>query len=393
MSDAANHLPLLVSRPGRILVADDEKPNRRLIGNILAAQGHEVFMADDGQQALDKAFALLPDVVLLDVGMPNLDGFEVCRRLKADLRTAPIPILIVTALRDRADRLTGMQAGANDFLTKPIDAEEIRLRVKNAVQTKHLYDRVREDLAKLREMETLQENLTHMIVHDLRSPLTVISGTYDVIFREKDRLSPTQFELFTLGRECCVELIEMVRSLLDISRMEVGQMPISRTPCDLREIARDAADAVAVLAREKKLILAVGGDSASGLMDRDLIFRVLVNLLGNAIKFSPEGETIAVQVSSTEQAVRVAVKDQGRGIPAEYHGKIFEKFGQVDPYQQQEIRKHSSGLGLAFCKLAVEAHGGRIGVESEVGQGSTFWFTIPAGEVASPQAQSAREGK
>ena len=384
MNDTNKQAPMSRPRPGRILVADDELPNRRLIGGILERQGHLVITAEDGQQALDQAFATLPDAILLDVSMPKLDGFEVCRQLKADPRTAAIPILIVTARRGRVDRITGMQAGADDFLNKPIDAEEIRLRVRNAVHAKQLYDRVQQDLARMRELEALQDNLTHMIVHDLRTPLTIISGTYDVILREKERFNPAQLELLALGRDCCVELIEMVRSLLDINRMENGQMPISRTPYSLRAIAQEAAESVAVLSREKKLSIPVSGEAAEGLLDREILHRVLVNLLGNAIKFSPAGTAIAVRVSSAAEVLRVEVQDQGCGIPPEYHRLIFEKFGQVDPRQQREIRKHSSGLGLAFCKLAMEAHGGRIGVVSAVGQGSTFWFTIPAGTTSAP---------
>lgn len=406
MNTNDEHFPLVETRRGRILVVDDEEKNRILLRDLLEVQGYEVTLAEDGEQALEKAFATSPDVVLLDIMMPGLNGYDVCRRLRQDSRTSHLPILMITALRERSDRLEGIQAGANDFLTKPIDAEEIRLRVKNAVYANRLYDKVLEDNIRLKELELLRDNLTNMIVHDMRSPLQVVSGSCEIISSELDRLSPRQKELLTMGQCACNNLTEMVRSLLDICRIEAGKMPINRTPCDLLEIAQKAAASVAVLARQKKVVIQVGGDSTSSGMDRDIIHRVFVNLLGNALKFSPIGGTVQVDISSTLESVRASVKDQGPGIPPEYHKKIFEKFGQVE--SRKEGQMHSTGLGLTFCKLAVEAHGGHIGVESpstglppspggfrlrkdaspgqageasragEVGKGSTFWFTMPA---------------
>ena len=363
---------------GRILVVDDEEMNRRLLRDILESQGYQVTLAEDGQQALDMVFAAPPDVVLLDIMMPKVDGYEVCKQLRQDARTAHLPIQIITALKDHAEMLKGIRAGANDFLTKPIDAEEIRLRVKNAVLAKHLYDKVQEALVKLRELELLRDNLTNMIVHDMRSPLTVISGSFEIIMQEQDRLSPPQNEFAAMGQDSCRQLIEMVTSLLDVGRLEAGEMPLSRVACDIREIARTAVEAVAVLGRERKLTLRVTGESANAHVDRDITQRVFVNLLGNAIKFSPDDGCIEIEISSTGQAVRVAVTDQGPGIPPEYHQRIFDKFGQVEA--RKKHKKYSTGLGLTFCKLAVEAHGGQIGVESAVGAGSTFWFSLPIGQ-------------
>ncbi len=363
---------------GRILLADDEEKNRRLLRDILESEGYHVTLAEDGQQALDKVFAEPPDVVLLDIMMPKVDGYAVCTQLRKVSRTAYLPILIITALKDRDDMLKGIRAGANDFLTKPIDAEEIRLRVKNAVLAKHLYDQVQEALVKLRGLEMLRDNLTHMIVHDMRSPLMVVSGSFEVITHEQDRLSPTQKKFVTMGQNAGRELIEMVTTLLDVSRMEGGTMPLSRVSCDIREMARIAVKSVAVLGQQNQLTLRVTGDSAHADVDCDITHRVFVNLLGNAIKFSPEGGTIGIGISATGQAVRVTVTDQGPGIPPEYHQAIFDKFEQVE--SRKKNRKYSTGLGLAFCKLAVEAHGGQIGVESEVGAGSTFWFSLPPPE-------------
>ncbi len=376
MSNSDAIIPTVDGRVGRILVADDEAKNRELLRDILEAQGHQVTLAEDGQQALECVLAAAPDVVLLDVMMPKIDGYEVCAQLRKDSRTAHLPILMVTALHDRADRLKGIQAGANDFLTKPIDAEEIRLRVKNALHAKRLYDRVQDDFVQLKALENMRDNLTHMIIHDMRSHLMVVSGSYEIILKEKDRLSQTQHQFITMGQNASCDLIEMVSSLLDVSRFEAGQMPLDLVSSDIRDIARVAVASVAVLAQEKALTIQVGGDGASRVVDRDILRRVFVNLLGNAVKFSPEGGIIRVDVSSVGETVRVTVTDHGHGIPPAYHKKIFEKFGQAE--DRKNNTKYSTGLGLTFCKLAVEAHGGHIGVKSLVGKGSTFWFELPA---------------
>ena len=149
--------------PGHVLVVDDEPANRELLSDLLQARGHRVTQATDGTDALQKAATSLPDVVLLDIMMPGMDGFEVCRQLKADPRTAPIPVLIVTAMAERSDRIKGVAAGADDFLTKPIDREELVLRVRNALYRKHLYDELANKYAELKAMAELRNSLTNMI--------------------------------------------------------------------------------------------------------------------------------------------------------------------------------------------------------------------------------------
>ena len=364
---------------GRIMVVDDEEKNRRLLADLLSVDGYTVQAAADGMEALQLVNGFKPETILLDIMMPKLDGVEVCRRLKADPLTASIPILLVTALHDRDDRLKGIQAGADDFLTKPIDQEEIRLRVKNAVFIKRLYDKGQDDYARLRELETLRDNLTNMIVHDMRSPLMVMMFSFEALLADEKQFSPDkQKAAARMGQTSCNSLVEMVTSLLDISRMEAGQMPLNRVPCDILEIARAAVDSVSVLARENALTLRVTGDPAGVVVDRDVIQRVFVNLIGNAINFSPKGGTIGIEISAAGETARAAITDQGPGIPPEYHRHIFEKFGQVK--SRMENKKYSTGLGLTFCKLAVEAHGGEIGVASQAGRGSTFTFSIPKGK-------------
>jgi two-component system sensor histidine kinase/response regulator len=365
----------VIVEPGKVLVVDDEERNRRMLRDILEAQGHVVTLAEDGDQALAAAFADCPDVILLDVMMPVLDGFEVCRRLRGDPRTVHVPVLIVTALHDRHSMLTGIRAGANDFLSKPIDAEELRLRVANAIVAKHLYDTVQQDCIRLEALQALRDNLTAMIVHDMRSPLLAVSTCLQMLADRSGGAGTPDADIRALAQQSCQEVVDMVNSLLDVSRMEAGQMPLDLTRCDIQAIAASAVESVTSLARKKSVSIDLSGDSAAVVVDRDILRRVLVNLLGNAIHFSGEGDPISVRISATATSARVTVTDRGPGIPAEHRHRIFEKFGQIEP--RKPGLKHSTGLGLTFCKLAVETHGGRIGVESQVGQGSTFWLTLP----------------
>ena len=195
-----------------------------------------------------------------------------------------------------------------------------------------------------------------------------------------DRGTKGNLEFLGLGRQSCQELVDMVNSLLDVSRMEAGQMPLNRAAWDIRTIAISAVDSVHSLARQKALTIDLGGDSAEAVVDRDILHRVLVNLLGNAIQFSPDREAIVVRITSTPTNVRVTVTDRGPGIPPEHHQRIFEKFGQVGS-RKTEFRR-STGLGLTFCRLAVAAHGGQIGVESEVGHGQHVLGRTP--EILAP---------
>jgi signal transduction histidine kinase len=364
-----------------IMVVDDTPANLKLLEGMLRGLGYRVLEFPHGAMALKAAARNPPDLILLDIILPGMDGFEVCRRLKADESLKDIPVLFISALDGTDDKIKGFAAGGLDYVTKPFQEEEVLARVKTHLELRRQQLRIevqnrqlQESHDRLRQLEELRDNLVHLIVHDMRSPLMVISGACEMIGLEKGRLSPPQQQFAIMGQNSCRQLIEMVSSLLDISRLETEQMPLKRVVCDLRDIAAASAESVAILAQKKKLTIQVNGEPSHASVDRDIMHRVLINLLGNAIKFSPEGGSIGVTISSTEDTVRAAVTDQGDGIPPEYHQRIFEKFGQVE--SRKEGKRLSTGLGLTFCKLAVEAHGGQIGVDSEPGKGSTFWLSL-----------------
>jgi signal transduction histidine kinase len=357
-----------------VLVVDDEAANRSLFATMLESDGHEAVLAADGHQALSAAAEAAPDVVLLDVMMPELNGYEVCRRLKADPETAAIPVIMLTGLSQRDSRLEGIRAGANDFLNKPVDLTELRLRVRNAIHSKRLYDEVRAGYARLEKLEALREDLTGMIVHDMRSPLMGISGFLELLqMQTKDVLPEEDYEFLGRALESSHQLMEMVNSLLDVSRLESGEMPLCCGGHDLAHLARAAVESLGSLTWNGRVEVEASGP-VYAFCDEQLVQRVIANLVGNGVKFSPKDRPVRVRISGGGERATVSVADDGPGIPAEFHERIFEKFGQVDPCGR---RLRSSGLGLAFCKLAVEAHGGEISLRSAPGEGSEFRMDIP----------------
>jgi len=367
-----------MNQTGRVLVVDDEESNRELLRVILEAQGHRVFVAVNGIEGLERVVEDRPDVVLLDVLMPKMNGNDVCRQLKGSPQTASIPVILISGLRTREDMLKGIESGANDFLSKPVDTRDVVLRVRNAIYTKRLFDQLEESYHRLRELEALRDNLTHMIVHDLRNPLTGIKASIQLMqlrMPMHNKLDPGTVENLDLALKLTNTLAAMIESLLDISKLEAGKMSLNLRPGDLRTVVQEALQALGSTEEHERVILEESSEAVGASFDRDLIQRVIANLVGNALKFTPEQEKIGITVKREGDQAQVAVTDTGPGIPPEYHEKIFEKFGQVEAAQKGQ--KRSTGLGLTFCKLAVEAHGGKIMVESRVGEGSTFRFWLP----------------
>jgi signal transduction histidine kinase len=230
--------------------------------------------------------------------------------------------------------------------------------------------------ARLRSTLQTRDDLTHMIIHDLRSPLTLVTGYVDVLEQmASDKLNPDEAECVTGAKRGADDMRDMITTLLDVGRLEAGEMPLRLQDHDLAEIAREAADRFTPVLRGRTLRCEMPPEAVAVSCDVDVIRRILENLISNALKFTKSDGTIRVKVERTGADVTISVSDNGEGIPRDQHEHIFEKFGQTNSGRQH---RHSTGLGLAFCRLAVEAHQGKIGVQSEPGKGSTFWFTLPA---------------
>jgi len=363
---------------GLILVVDDQEANRQLLHDMLELDGHHVLEADNGLTALALAAEHDPDAVLLDVTMPGLDGFEVCRRLRAAPRTSATPVLLITALVQREHRLQGMAAGANDYLVKPIDRSEVTLRVRNAVRMRVMHRTLQVQFTELQRMERLRDDLVSMVAHDLRSPLTGLRGYLELLQEElHDQLSPSLGGMLSEAVRAVDQLNGMIGDMLDVSRMEVDALPLECRLADLRALAATAVAALGPPPSFHRIPITVAGKPTEVHCDVSLVRRVIVNLLANAVRFSPPGAAVEVSVAAEDGGGTVRVRDHGPGIPASEQQRIFEKFTQLRDSRAARIR--STGLGLTFCRMVVDRHGGRIGVSSTVGAGSEFWFWLPAG--------------
>jgi signal transduction histidine kinase len=314
-----------------------------------------------------------------DLGVDDRQtGFEVCRRIKRDARTARIPVIFVTALNDTTDRVKAIEAGGDDFLTKPHNRLVLGARVRSLLKLKAATDALEDSFRKLRELERVRDDLMKMIVHDLKTPLTSVLATLEMMAdgdlgavsdRQKEALHDTQ------GK--AEELLRLIEDLLEVARIEETSITLDLEPLTpaqlIDEILRDWA--LRMEQEKAQVSVDVASDSPSFLGDRALLKRVFGNLIQNSLVHSSRAVAMRIVARFDSQGVLFTVADNGPGIPPEYHDVIFRKFEQVKRANVPRVR--SSGLGLAFCRLVVEAHGGRIWVQSSEGEGSAFHLRLP----------------
>jgi len=365
-----------------VLIVDDAATNIDLLVDLLAPD-YELFIATDGPSALEIAKTQELSIILLDVMMPGMDGYEVCKRLKDSPATQTIPVIFLTAMSEDSSESHGLELGAVDYITKPFNPALVKARVQthlalfrsaNDLRTER--NRLAEAYINLQRLEKLRDNLVQMIVHDLRSPLSGIYGNIDLAIEFLKSNNQEGIEFLKSAKEAAQDLNEMVSTVLDYSRLEAGAMPVCKSPIDLVELASTAVARLRNWKGEKRNI---GVHTSSGSLiancDPALTERVIVNLVSNALKFTPAQGSIDVSISLSDGFACIEVADTGYGIPSEFHKKIFEKFGQVE--NGIHSKKHSTGIGLTFCKLALEAMNGSISLASEVGKGTTFTVMLP----------------
>jgi two-component system sensor histidine kinase/response regulator len=352
----------------RILVVDDEPSAQATIEALLFREEYDLIFLASGQEALARMGEVNPDVVLLDVMMPGMDGLEVCRRLKADERWRHVPVIMVTALDSKQDLARGLGAGADDFLHKPVNGIELRARVRSMLRIKTQFDELQATLR-------LREDLADMIVHDLRNPLTVISLRSSLLRKKLD--DPNDLKSVDDIRAQARRLDTLLNDLLAQAKMREGKLLLSRSAVDVNQLVRETAEAQGAVARSGRIELTTDLPSETRFvsLDANLFRRVLDNLLSNALKFSPPGSAVALRVdyppggAAAQPFVRIQVLDEGPGIPEEHRQRIFERY-EIVRLKRKNVPQ--VGLGLAFCKMAVEAHGGQISVTDNEPKGSIF---------------------
>ena len=382
----------------KVLAVDDEPRNLEVVSHFLEMEGFQVVTAADGEAALAMVAADAPDLILLDVMMPGLEGFEVCRRLKADPATVFIPVVILTALKGTQERIKGAAAGADDFLSKPFDHVELITRVKSLVRVKRLHDQVQaynreleERVAQrtaelkraydeLKELDRLKSEFISNVSHELRTPLLHVKGTLGLLADgAMGDVTPEQAQGLSVAQGAAEQLGRIIEDTMDFGQMYEEQR-LAFEPVSVAEVCQSAARAIARIADRHSITVnvSVPADLPPVRADLQSLTRVLWHLLDNAVKFSPAGSTVEIAAGQRRAGVRIAVQDHGVGIPPDQLDRIFQVFYQVDG---SSTRKAGGlGLGLALVKRLVEAHGSRVEVESKVGKGSMFAFELPVAE-------------
>ena len=370
----------LAAAPGLLLVVDDDAENREVLSRRLIKQGHAVRTASNGPDALQLMTETAFEVVLLDIMMPDMDGYEVLGRIKGDRRMQHIPVIMISAIDEVQSVVRCIEAGAEDYLAKPFDPTLLKARIGASLEKKRgrdreiaLYEQLQQNYKRLLEVEKLRDDMRNMIVHDLRTPLTSVIVGIEMAAGHGP-LTEMQRDMMNIATSGGRTLLAMINDLLDVEKMESGATQLHYEPLSAAQLVAGAVEQVASLAamEQTSIVAAIAAELPAFAGDANKLSRTLVNLIANAIKFT-RGGTVTITAAEAEgKSIRFAVRDTGAGIPAEAFERIFEKFGQLDA--QTRV---GTGLGLAFCKLAVEAHHGCIDVESTLGAGSTFSFTIP----------------
>ncbi|MGZ3435605.1 MAG: ATP-binding protein, partial [Gemmatimonadaceae bacterium] len=374
-------------KPEVILVADDIPANVELLLDQLNSLGYDTITATDGPSAIAAASEHQPDLCILDVSMPAGDlgvddrstGFEVCRRIKRDPRTARIPVIFVTALNDTSDRVRAIEAGGDDFLTKPHNRLVLGARVRSLLKLKAATDALEDSLRKLRELERVRDDLMKMIVHDLKTPLTSVLATLEMLADgDFGEVSTPQKVAIGDVESKSEDLLALIDDILEVARIEEANITLTLAPIApgalLAELVHEWGHRFQQ--EQTTVFVSVADDAPIFTADKGLIKRVFSNLIQNAVTHSSRAVHLDLSARRAGHGVLFTVSDNGPGIPPEYHEVIFRKFGQVE--MPRTPRTRSSGLGLTFCKLVVERHRGRIWVNSAEGKGSSFYIELPS---------------
>jgi two-component system sensor histidine kinase/response regulator len=357
-----------------VLIVDDTVESLRLLADLLDSQGYEVRPVTNGRQALQAVEQDPPDLILLDINMPEMDGYEVCRRLRLNERCRDLPVIFLTALADTVDKVRAFNMGGVDYITKPFQLDEVLARVRTHIALKRASAALAQSYERLRALEKLRDDLVQMIVHDMASPLLAVQLHLKNVERQPTALDEHSREGLREAASSAEELQRMINDLLDVSRLEEGKMPVKSAAWDLIRMTRDVTTNFGTADRSRRIEIE-SQEMVKVTCDGALTRRVLENLLSNAIKHTPPGGPVRISIRAHDGRVRLEVQDEGPGVPSTARKKIFEKFGTVESRHNKKY--HSTGLGLAFCKLAIEAQGGTIGVDPRATEGSTFWFELP----------------
>jgi len=355
---------------------DDNPVNPRLLTSILRGADYQVLTSGNAAETLRLIEKQVPDIILLDVMMPGMDGFSLCRKLKRDDKYVDIPIIFITSLSQQEDIVEGFNAGGNDYIVKPFNRQELLARVRNHL---HLYDMLKENKRLIALSEDASRSKTEFLAsmsHEIRTPLNSIIGMAEVL--NDTKLTEEQRDFVRIFRTAGESLLAIINDILDLSKIEAGQTESENIDFHLPSLLSSVASILSVRATERNvdISITIHPDVTEGLRgDPTRLRQILINLVGNGVKFTENGSVKIFVEKDSDMKLLFSVKDTGIGIPADKQQLIFESFTQAD---SMTTRKYGgTGLGLTICQKLTRILGGEIGLSSAPGEGSTFFFTYP----------------
>lgn len=362
----------------KILVVDDDRLNIRILGGILKTQGYTLADAGSGERAIEAYTLCRPDLVLLDVVLPGMNGFETCRRLKEMYGDGCAPIIFITAKNQSEDVVEGFSAGGVDYLSKPFQTKEVLARIRTHLRNQLLTEQQKLLVEQLSKANAAKNKFLGMAAHDLRNPLASIRGMAEFL-REGvvGELTPDQCDLIETIQTASQTMLTMVNELLDVATIEAGELKIDPHRHAISELIAKAIYVANIDAAKKntRIEFTVPPSPIHAEFDPAKIQQVIDNLLSNAVKYSPPGSRIAVELRTGDAYCSFGVKDQGPGIPDDERDRLFKDFGRLSV--KPTGGEKSTGLGLAICRKIVEAHRGTIEAENLATGGCEFRVTLP----------------
>lgn len=357
----------------KILAVDDNPTNNEIVLEILE-DDYKVQCVSSGEEALAIAETYQPDIILLDIMMPGIDGYETCRRLRSESYGCNAKIIFLSAKAMTSERLKGYDAGADDYLTKPFDREELLSKVK-------VFSR----LKSTEEVDQLKSSVIRLIGHELRTPLNGMLSGLDLLSQNNNTDPTERQEITSLVTRNIHRLHHLVERAIRLCQIEADHYAWTLHRVDMQDLVKTAVFHQSKIAEERQIILKPGGDQqAMVVMDHEAMRKeVLEAIINNAIRFSPEGAEVTICTQIDEHDVTVTIRDQGKGIPADQQSHLFTGFSECD------IMHHSQGTGLslAIAQRIVHQHGGSIEVDSDINQGTTFKLTLPKADDSSSAAE------
>lgn len=356
-------------RKFKLLIVDDIPENIQVLGNILRSAGYEVAFTDNGHDAIEKSKIIDFDLILLDIMMPQMDGFEVSRIIKSNPKSQKIPIIFITAKTDSDSIVKGFELGAVDYLTKPFKTPELLARVRTHIMLKYSTE-------ELRKSNAMKDKLFSIIAHDLRGPVGNLGTSLDVLIDNFDYFyKEVLFENLNELKKSASSAYELLQNLLKWSRSQSNTIEFSPLKFKLKKLVDDNIELLSGMSSEKSIRFETSVDGEIFIQADINMLRTILRNLFNALKFSFPDSTIFVSAVKKENMVEVSVKDNGVGIEKENMAKLFVPHEHFTTYGTKNEK--GTGIGLNLCKDFVERNGGKIYVESEAGKGTKFIFTVP----------------